>query len=75
MNGNINEQSDRESKKIDEEMQELVKLVLSNNTLKDTDPILKQTCLEVTKAFYYAAHCSPQQIDHHITKVLFQKID
>ena len=66
--------NDSGTTRVQEDMQKLVKLVLSN-TLNGVDPNLKQTFLAVAKTFYYAAHCSPQEIDDHIAKVLFQKVD
>lgn len=66
--------NDSQTSRVQEDMQKLVKLVLSN-TSNGADPCLKQTFLAVAKTFYYAAHCSPQEIDDHIAKVLFQRVD
>ncbi|KAK4388993.1 Syn-copalyl diphosphate synthase TPS3, chloroplastic [Sesamum angolense] len=58
---------------IDKEMQLLVKLVLqefSNGISKD----IKQTFLMVAKTFYYRAYFATEQIDKHVTKVLFDPV-
>ncbi|KAI3847708.1 hypothetical protein MKW92_037601 [Papaver armeniacum] len=53
-------------------MQELVKSVYqkSDGILPD----IKQVFLMVVKSYYYVAHCSPETIDHHIAKVLFERV-
>ncbi|KAJ4967918.1 hypothetical protein NE237_014619 [Protea cynaroides] len=53
-------------------MQELVQLVLGNSD--GIDPDIKRPFLTVAKSFYYAAHCTPDIINHHITKVLFENV-
>ncbi|KAJ8748366.1 hypothetical protein K2173_003003 [Erythroxylum novogranatense] len=58
---------------IESTMRELVKLVYQN--LSDgTDPIAKETFLTVCKSFYYTAFCDIQTINHHIARVLFEKL-
>ncbi|KAL0330181.1 UNVERIFIED_CONTAM: Syn-copalyl diphosphate synthase TPS3, chloroplastic [Sesamum radiatum] len=58
---------------IEKEMQLLVKLVLqesSNGINKD----IKQTFLMVAKTFYYRAYFTTEQIDKHVSKVLFHPV-
>ncbi|KAL0323970.1 UNVERIFIED_CONTAM: Syn-copalyl diphosphate synthase TPS3, chloroplastic [Sesamum calycinum] len=58
---------------IEKEMQLLVKLVLqesSNGISKD----IKQTFLMVAETFYYRAYFATEQIDKHVTKVLFDPV-
>ncbi|KAD6120133.1 hypothetical protein E3N88_11404 [Mikania micrantha] len=56
---------------VDSKMQELVRLVFSDDTPNGLDQDLKQTFLTVTKTFYYKACCDPNTINDHISKVLF----
>ncbi|KAL0393920.1 UNVERIFIED_CONTAM: Syn-copalyl diphosphate synthase TPS3, chloroplastic [Sesamum latifolium] len=58
---------------IEKEMQLLVKLVLqesSNGISKD----IKQTFLMVAKTFYYRAYFATEQIDNHVSNVLFAPV-
>nr|UNZ93475.1 copalyl diphosphate synthase [Scutellaria baicalensis] len=72
------EMKKRESKKniyreVDKEMQLLVQLVLedsSNGMSKD----IKQNFLVVAKTFYYRAYFPTQQIESHISKILFEQV-
>ena len=34
----------------------------------------RQTFLNVVKSFYYLVHCSPETVDSHISKVIFQDV-
>ncbi|CAN1271045.1 (-)-kolavenyl diphosphate synthase TPS28, chloroplastic, partial [Linum perenne] len=54
-------------------MQELVRLVTEKSGDDDEDH-MKQTFLEVAKTFYYSAVCDPGTINHHIAKVLFERV-
>jgi len=69
----IGSPSDGQTSNLEEEMQKLVKFVLSN-TLNAIDPRLKQTFLLVAKTFFFVSCCSEQEIDYHIAKVLFHKV-
>ncbi|KAM7253951.1 hypothetical protein ACFE04_031633 [Oxalis oulophora] len=55
------------------EMQELVQTVLQDST-DGIDRDLKQTFLQVVKAYYYTAHCDLGTINLHIAKVLFERV-
>ncbi|KAH9622662.1 hypothetical protein KSS87_021499 [Heliosperma pusillum] len=65
---------DKKIAELDEDMQKVTKLVLSSSS-DGVDSWMKQTCLAIIRTSYYAAYCSLQEIDHHISKVLFQKVD
>jgi ent-copalyl diphosphate synthase len=57
---------------VDEEMQELAQRVF-----QISDPmnrVTKQTFLHVARSYCYVAHCSPETIDSHISKVLFEEV-
>jgi len=57
---------------IDLEMQELSQLVFQNGG--GISRVTKQTFFHVVKSFYYAAHCLPETMDTHISKVLFEHV-
>ncbi|KAI3931572.1 hypothetical protein MKW92_011174 [Papaver armeniacum] len=63
---------DKEMVSIELEMQELVKCVYQR--FDGIDPEIKQVFLMVVKSYYYVAYCSSATIDHHIAKVLFERI-
>ena len=51
------------------EMQELAQCVLQSCSSISWDT--RQTFLHVAKSYYYVAHCSPETVDNHISKVIF----
>ncbi|CAO2839441.1 unnamed protein product [Amaranthus hypochondriacus] len=63
--------TDIKAVELEMDMQKLTELILSSSINHN----LKETCLALVKAYFYINHCSSQQIDYHIHKVLFQKID
>ncbi|KAL0418739.1 UNVERIFIED_CONTAM: Kolavenyl diphosphate synthase TPS5, chloroplastic, partial [Sesamum radiatum] len=58
---------------IESDMQELVKLVLTQCS-GDLDFSTKQNFLTVARSFYYTVYCSPGTINFHIAKVLFDTV-
>nr|AKM28413.1 copalyl diphosphate synthase 2 [Tripterygium wilfordii] len=62
---------------IERDMQELVQLVLINNS-SDGDGMdvnMKQTFPTIAKIFYYIAFMDPETVNSHIAKVLFERVD
>ncbi|XP_021736498.1 ent-copalyl diphosphate synthase, chloroplastic-like isoform X1 [Chenopodium quinoa] len=59
---------------VEEDLQKLMKIILSRS-INGAIPSLKQACLAQVKSFFYAAHCTQQEINFHINKVLFEKVD
>ncbi|KAL8063598.1 hypothetical protein ABFX02_01G036800 [Erythranthe guttata] len=59
---------------IDKDMQLLLKLVLHPNSSCNLSKDVKQTFFVVVRAFYYKAYFATEQIDSHISKVLFEKV-
>ncbi|TVU29592.1 hypothetical protein EJB05_21166, partial [Eragrostis curvula] len=59
------------AQQLDSEMEELVAqcVLQSSNAV---NRLTKQTFLHVAKSYYYVAHCSPETIDNHIAKVIFE---
>ncbi|KAI3923919.1 hypothetical protein MKW98_012708 [Papaver atlanticum] len=64
---------DKEMVSIESGMQELAKCV--HQRFDGIDPEIKQVFLMVVKSYYYVAYCSRATIDHHIAKVLFERVD
>ncbi|KAL6640344.1 hypothetical protein ACP70R_022193 [Stipagrostis hirtigluma subsp. patula] len=63
------ENSDRQ---VDLEMRELTQCVLQS--CNSINRMSRQTFLDVTKSYYYVAHCSPKTIHSHISKVIFEHV-
>ncbi|KAL9228083.1 hypothetical protein vseg_003699 [Gypsophila vaccaria] len=59
--------------KLDEDMHNITESVLSNSN--GIDSSMRRTCLAIIRTSYYGAFCTLQEIDSHISKVLFQKVD
>ncbi|GLJ38376.1 hypothetical protein SUGI_0781470 [Cryptomeria japonica] len=57
----------------DEAMRELVWAVHEGH--RGVPSIVKRVCLNVSKSFYYAAHCSNKEMDDHVEMVLFQPVE
>ncbi|KAF0906466.1 hypothetical protein E2562_011459 [Oryza meyeriana var. granulata] len=58
---------------VDLEMKELIQRVYEGSN--DVNKVTRQTFLDVVKSFCYVAHCSPETIDGHISKVLFENVN
>uniref|UniRef100_A0A0E0CM94 Ent-kaurene synthase A n=1 Tax=Oryza meridionalis TaxID=40149 RepID=A0A0E0CM94_9ORYZ len=59
---------------VDVEMKELIQRVYGSSS-NDVSSVTRQTFLDVVKSFCYVAHCSPEIIDGHISKVLFEDVN
>jgi hypothetical protein len=59
---------------VDVEMKELIQRVYGSSS-NDVSSVTRQTFLDVVKSFCYVAHCSPETIDGHISKVLFEDVN
>jgi hypothetical protein len=55
------------------EMRELAQCVFRSGG-SSVDRETRQTFLHVTKSYYYVALCSPETVEHHISKVLFEDV-
>ena len=55
------------------EIQELAQYVLRTCSSISWDT--RQTFLHVAKSYYYVAHCSPETVDTHISKVIFEDVN
>ncbi|KAL6634599.1 hypothetical protein ACP70R_027270 [Stipagrostis hirtigluma subsp. patula] len=71
-NGGSTENTENLDRQVDLEMQELAQCVLQN--CNSTNKVARQTFLHVTKSYYYVSHCSPETIDSHISKVIFEDV-
>lgn len=63
--GNLDEQ-------VELEMQELAQCVLQS--CNSINKVTRQTFLHVAKSYYYVAHCGPETIASHISKVIFEDV-
>nr|XP_017190983.2 ent-copalyl diphosphate synthase, chloroplastic-like isoform X3 [Malus domestica] len=61
------------TKEIESDMQQLVQMVLQK-PLHGAESSTKQTFFIVARSFYYCAYSDPETINHHITKVLFERV-
>nr|AOG18237.1 diterpene synthase [Taiwania cryptomerioides] len=59
--------------KADEAMRELVLAVHGGDS--KVPSVVKRLCLNVTKSFYYAAHCNNKEMADHVDMVLFHPLD
>ncbi|KAL6899273.1 hypothetical protein ACP4OV_005931 [Aristida adscensionis] len=57
---------------VDLEMQELAHCVLQS--CNSVNRVTRKTFLHVAKSYYYVAHCSPETIRGHISKVIFEDV-
>ncbi|KAK3154427.1 hypothetical protein QOZ80_2BG0190390 [Eleusine coracana subsp. coracana] len=57
---------------VDLEMQELIQCVLQS--CNSINKVTRLTFFHVVKSFYYVAHSSPETIDSHISKVIFEDV-
>ncbi|KAI3923916.1 hypothetical protein MKW98_012705 [Papaver atlanticum] len=63
---------DEEMVSVESAMHELVKCV--HQRFDWMDPKFKQVFLMVVRSYYYVAYCSPETIDHHIAKVVDDRV-
>lgn len=59
-------------RKLDLEMKELARCALQGRS--GINKVTRQTFLDVVKSFYYVAHCSPETVHSHISKVIFEDV-
>ena len=71
-NGASMENTEGLHRQVDLEMQELSWRV--HQGCHGINRETRQTFLNVVKSFYYSAHCSPETVDSHIAKVIFQDV-
>lgn len=70
MQARRNDEKEKTIRSMEEEMEKMVELALSES---DTFRDVNITFLDVAKVFYYSASCS-DHLQTHISKVLFQKV-
>lgn len=63
---------DLEGQQVDQDMQELAQCVLQSSS--SVNRMTRKTFLDVAKSYCYMAHCSPEIIDYHISKVIFEDV-
>ena len=71
-NGENMDKIDELDRNVGFEMQELAQFVFQSGSSMDRET--RQTFLHVTKRYYYVALCSPETIEHHISKVIFEDV-
>ncbi|CAO2046273.1 unnamed protein product [Urochloa humidicola] len=71
-NGTTTDSSENLERQVDPEMQDLAQRVFQS--CNSTSRVAKQTFLHVARSYCYVAHCSPETIDNHIYKVIFQGV-
>lgn len=72
LNGENMDKIDELDRQVGFEMQELAQCVFQS--CSSINRVTRQTFLHVTKSYYYVALCSPETIEHHISKVIFEDV-
>ncbi|XP_020408033.1 ent-copalyl diphosphate synthase 2 isoform X3 [Zea mays] len=72
-NGETMDKVDALDRMVGLEMRELAQCVFRSGG-SSVDRETRQTFLHVTKSYYYVALCSPETLEHHISKVLFEDV-
>ncbi|PWZ28857.1 Ent-copalyl diphosphate synthase 2 [Zea mays] len=73
LNGETMDKIDALDMMVGLEMRELAQCVFRSGG-SSVDRETRQTFLHVTKSYYYVALCSPETVEHHISKVLFEDV-
>eukprot|EP00267_Zea_mays_P054158 XP_020407377.1 ent-copalyl diphosphate synthase 2 [Zea mays] len=73
LNGETMDKIDALDRMVGLEMRELAQCVFRSGG-SSVDRETRQTFLHVTKSYYYVALCSPETVEHHISKVLFEDV-
>jgi len=71
-NGTTTESTENLEQQVDQEMKELVQCVYQS--CDAISRATKQTFFNVTRSFCYVTHSSPETIDSHISKVIFEDV-
>ncbi|CAO1942098.1 unnamed protein product [Urochloa humidicola] len=71
-NGTTTENAENLERQVDREMQNLAQRVFQS--CNATSRVTKQTFLHVARSYCYVAHSSPETINSHIYKVIFQDV-
>ncbi|RLM78351.1 hypothetical protein C2845_PM12G17950 [Panicum miliaceum] len=71
-NGTTTENTENLEQQVDQEMQELAQCVFQS--CDTISKLTKQTFLHVTRSYCYVAHSSPETINSHISKVIFEDV-
>ncbi|KAL5212517.1 hypothetical protein ABZP36_023364 [Zizania latifolia] len=72
-NGGSTDNIEALDQEVDLEMKELTHRVYGMNS-NEVNKATRQTFFDVVKSFCYVAHCSPETIDGHVSKVLFENV-